>query len=333
MPSSALWWLTDWRPGWFGVALAVLTGSVYGLLLVRGRRGGVRWPWWRVGCYAVVGVGSLLYAVCGPLQVHRASIFWIGALQVGVLSAVTPAGLSMGDPVGLVRAVPGPVVVRLDHLLQGWPVRVLTFPLVASVLAVGSVVLVFFTDYFEASTRSPLVEAILVVHLVGTGLLFVLPLLTDQMLPAWASPPLRTLVAFADGLLDAVPGIMLMVSTTVLAPGYPGFAGLSSAQALWEQRWGGGVLLGVTEVVGVPVLAAIFVDWVRHDEREARVADALADGPQPEPDSHAVPPGTVEDKREDQGDDKGVRGRDAAGERRLWWEDDPRFADRIYRRR
>jgi len=86
-------------------------------------------------------------------------------------------------------------------------------------------------------------------------------------------------------------------------------------------------------VVGVPVLAAIFVDWVRNDEREARVADALADGPQPEPDSQAGLPGTVEDQGEDQGDDQGVRGRDAAGGRRLWWEDDPRFADRIYRRR
>ena len=317
MPSSELWWLTDWRPTWLGLLLAAAVAVGYGRLLLRSRRAGSVWPWWRVGGFALLGIGSLLYATCGPLEVHRTQIFWVAALQVGVLSAITPAGLAMGDPVGLLRAVPGGAADRTAAVLRWWPVRALTFPLVASALAVGSVVSVFFTGYLEASTRSGAVETILVVQLLGTGLLFVLPLLTDDVLPGWATPPVRALVAFGDGLLDAVPGIMLMVSTTVLTPGFPGFAGLSVPEALWEQRWGGGVLLGATEAVGVPVLAAIFVDWVRRDEREARETDARLDREQPPTavvgatageSAHPVPP-------------------------RPWWEDDPRFADRIYRRR
>ena len=305
--------------------VAVVAVAVYGFLLARVRRRGGSWPWWRGACYAVVGVGSLVYAVCGPLQVYRGSIFWIGALQVGVLSAITPAGLAMGDPIGLGRAAPGATATLLDGISRSWPVRVLTFPLVASVLAVGTVVSVFFTGYFEASTRSPLIEGILVFHLVGIGLLPLLPLLTEGMLPAWATPPVRALVAFADGLLDAVPGIMLMVSTTVLAPSYAGFAGLTSADALWNQRWGGGVLFGVTEVVGVPVLAAIFVDWVRSDEREARAADAPADEPR-------LANGPVPSDSESPGDERSPADVTDA-KPTLWWESDPRFADRIYRRR
>jgi putative copper resistance protein D len=326
MPPSAVWWLTDWRPTWLGVVLAVAAAAFYGRLLVRGRRAGVRWPWWRVVTYGLLGVGSLAYATCGPLEVHRSSIFWVAALQVGVLSAIAPAGLAAGDPVGLARAVPGSGEKRTGAVLRSWPLRILTFPLVASALAVGSVVSVLFTGYLEASTRSSAVEAVLVVQLLTTGLLFVLPLLSDDLLPAWATPPVRALVAFGDGLLDALPGILLMVSTTVLSPGYPGFAGLSPADALWEQRWGGGVLLGATEIVGVPVLAAIFVDWVRRDEREAREVDALLDLEQPPPENLRG-----QGSRGDQSDDAADRGRPDGA--RPWWEGDPRFADRIYRRR
>jgi len=201
----------------------------------------------------------------------------------------------------------------LTRVLHSRLSGVLTFPLVSSLLAVGTLVLVFFTGYFEASTRSPAVETLLCVQLPVTGSLFVLPLLSDELLPAWATPPVRALLGFADGLLDAIPGILVMTAPTLLAPGFPGFAQRGDPTPAFDQRLGGGALLAVAEAVGLPVLVAIFVDWVRADDRQARQSDALAHAAAAEPHPAGADSGPAWEV--------------------LWWENDPRFADRLGRRR
>jgi len=104
------------------------------------------------------------------------------------------------------------------------------------------------------------------------------PLLADDLLPAWATPPVRTFLAVVDGLLDAVPGIVVMTATTLLSPDSPGFSsGVSGLDLLLDQPLGGGALLAVAESVGLPVIAAVFLEWVRSDERDARASDLLED--------------------------------------------------------
>ena len=313
--------LTDWTASPAGLALLVLAGVPYAVGILRGRRAGVAWPWWRPAVYVLAGMGSLAYAVCGPLAVHRTDVFWVACLQIGVLASVTPVGLALGDPVGLVRARvlagPGgrrPLVLRL---VEGRVARVLTFPAVSSLLAVGTLLLVMLTPWFEHTTRSPGAAALLYVVLLLTGLLFVLPLLTEDLLPPWATPPVRTFLAFVDGLLDAVPGIVVMTSSTLLAPGFPGFAtGVSGLTPAMDQKYGGGALLAVAESIGIPVIAAVFVEWVRSDEREAREIDEQLDG--------ARAPGDT---------DRAAVRHDApepdARSGRPWWEDDPRLAARF----
>jgi len=305
--------LTAWQVTPVGVVLALLCAVGYGAALRRAARRGLRWPWWRVCCFYVLGVGTLLYALCGPLAVYRTSLYWVGCLQVAVLSSVTPVGLALGDPTALVTDDDPSGASMLTRILHSPVARVLTFPLVSSFLAVGTLVSVFFTGYFEASTRSTVVATLLYVQLLFTGCLFVLPLLTDDLLPAWATPPVRTLLGFVDGLLDAIPGIFVMTAHTLLVPKFPGFAGRVDPTPEFDQLLGGGVLLAVAEAVGLPLLGVIFLDWVRSDDREARASDALLDAAATEPAAAAgadgVPPRAS-----------------------LWWENDPRFADRIRRR-
>jgi putative copper resistance protein D len=308
--------LTAWTPDPEGLALVVLAAVPYVLLVRRAARAGLRPSAWRAALYAVLGVGSLAYAGCGPLEVYRADVFWVGALRVGVLAALTPVGLALGDPVGLLRRLHpdgGHPVLRLVH---GRLARALTFPAVSTVLATGTLLLVFVTPVFTWSVTSRVAGVGLDLVLLVTGMLFVVPLLAEDLLPAWATPPVRTFLAFVDGLLDAVPGIVVMTATTILSPGYPGFtSGVSGLDPLQDQRLGGGALLAVAESVGLPIIAAVFLDWIRSDERDAREADEADDA------RHAAPlTGT-----------SGSAPAPDAGGSGLWWEQDPRFAAR-YRR-
>lgn len=307
-----------WTPWPVGVALVAVTTLAYLWWWARARRAGRSWPWWRLALYLVLGVGTLAYSVCGPLQVDRDRVFWVAALQVGVLSCVTPVGLALGDPLRL-RALSrhtGPLMTPTGPV--GWVLRVLMFPAVSSVVAVGSIVAVFFSPYFQASLGSAVVEAVLIVHLLATGLLFVLPLLVGELLPGWAGPGVRTVIAFADGLLDAVPGVALLTTEALLTPAFPGYAtGLPGLDPLMEQRIGGGVLLAVSEAVGLPLIAAVILDWVRADRQEAAAVDAALD---------AAPDATLDMTRDT------VEPGSAPGAPVLWWQTDPRFADRYPRR-
>jgi putative copper resistance protein D len=303
-PLTAGTLMTSWVLDPLGASLAVVLTGLYVVCLVRAHRGGLRWPWLRTATFLVLGVGSLVLATCGGLAVYRSSLFWVGALQATVLSAVTPMGLALGDPVALAEQTWGETSVwQLRRALRGPVARVLMFPLVSSVLAVGSLIVVFFTGYFAASLSSALVRAVLEAQLLVTGSLFVLPLLGEDMLPAWCTHPVRAVIAFADGLLDALPGIFVMTAPPLLAQRVAGSAGRTwGPSPAWDQQLAGGAMLAVAEVVGLPVLAAIIVAWVRADEADARRVDAALDALGPE---SAGPELT-----------------------QPWWETDPGFSDR-----
>jgi len=267
-------------------------------------RQGQDWHWLRSAAFMVLGIGSLVYGTCGALAVYRSTLFWVAAMQAAVLSSVTPMGLALGNPVTLAeKALGRRGVGLLRRCLTGAVPRILMFPLVSSLLAVGSLIVVFFTRYFASSVSSALVREVLYLQILGTGLLVVLPLLGEEMLPRWCTHPVRTLFAFFDGLLDAIPGILIMTAPALLAPSVTGFTSRrwGPGPAL-DQKLGGGAMLAVAEVVGLPLLAAIFVSWVRADDADARQADAVLDARDAEP----VAPG-----------------RD-----RPWWETEPDFVDR-----
>jgi cytochrome c oxidase assembly factor CtaG len=296
--------LSAWVFDPLGAVLAVVLLVVHVACLVRARRRGARWHRLRSASFVLLGIGSLVYATCGALAAYRSSLFWVAAAQAAVLSAVTPMGLALGDPVALAEQAFGDQGAgRLRRGLAGPVARVLMFPLVSSLLAVFSLIAVFFTGYFVSSVSSPLVRDVLYGQLLVTGLLVVLPLLGNEMLPSWCTYPARALFAFVDGLLDAIPGILVMTAPGLLAPGVAGLRNRTWGPApAWDQKLGGGAMLVVGELVGLPLLAAVFVSWVRADDAEAARADAVLDA---------------------RAQDSVEPGRD-----RPWWETDPRFLDR-----
>ena len=302
-PLTAATALTSWVFDPLGAALALALTFGYVVAVVRVQRAGQDWHRLRTAVFLLLGIGSLVYGTCGALAVYRSTLFWVAATQAAVLSCVTPMGLALGNPVTLAQRVLGPRGVGLlRRCLMGAVPRILMFPLVSSLLAVGSLIVVFFTGYFASSVSSALVREVLYLQLLGTGLLVVLPLLGEEMLPPWCTHPVRTLLAFVDGLLDAIPGILVMTAPILLAPGVTGFTSRSWGPApTLDQRLGGGLMLAVAEVVGLPVLAALFISWARADDADARQMDAILDARQAT---------------------SGEVGRD-----RPWWETEPSIVD------
>jgi putative copper resistance protein D len=306
-PLTPLTLLTSWTFDPLGAGLAVALTCLYVVCLVRVHRAGTKWHWARSAMFLIMGIGTLVYATCGALAVYRSSLFWVAAVQAAVLSAVTAMGLALGDPIALAGKTLGDKGVRrLRQALTGPLPRILMFPLVSSLLAVGSLIVVFFTRYFTASLSHLLVREVLYLQLLGTGLLVVLPLLGEDLLPPWCTHPVRALVAFVDGLLDAIPGILVMTAPTLLAPGVASFTDRTwgPGPAL-DQKLGGGAMIAIAEIVGLPLLTAVFIAWVRADDADARETDALLDARAAESTESSAP--VLE---------------------RPWWETDPRFSNR-----
>ncbi|MGZ4600994.1 MAG: cytochrome c oxidase assembly protein [Oryzihumus sp.] len=318
-PPTASSWLTAWTADPVGIALGVLLLAGYAVCLVRLHRTGRAWSGWRALAFAVLGVGTLVYATCGVLAVYRGTLFWMAAAQATVLSAVTPLGLALGDPVTVsANALGDRGSGRLLGVLRGRVARVLMFPLVSSAVAVGALVAVFFTPWLADSVASAGVREVLYLVLLGTGALFVLPLLGEEMLPAWCTHPVRALFAFVDGLADAVPGILVMTAPTLLAAGVPGYMDRTwGPDPAWDQKLGGGAMLGIAESVGLPFLFAVLIGWVRADAAEARAVDAELDARERAPQQVQAAEGVAEE---------GAAPSEPARER-PWWETDPRFRD------
>lgn len=320
-------WLTAWRFDPVGVLLAaLLLGGYCWMLLAAGRRG-IRWPKWRIAAYLVLGVGTLLYVTCGVVGVYRGTFLWMFAAQVAVVGTVTPMGLALGDPMRLLSAALGPQDTRVERATRSRIVRALTFPLVSFLLDIAGILAIFFTPYGDHAVRSQWLGTVLILQLLVVGLLFVLPTLADGLLPEWATPPVRTFLAFLDGVADALPGILVMTANSMLLPHFPGFShaadtlrgGLSHTM---DQKYAGGALLAVAESIGVPMLAAVFIEWLRSDAAEARATDAELDRAELE----RATVNRATSARTDQHDDGPAT---EPGADQPWWLSDPRLADRF----
>ena len=231
-----------------GVLLPLAVSIAYaGLLAVRR----APWPLWRTVCW-FAGVAVLAWSLLGPPAARRADTAWWGALGIALVAAVVPLGLALGDPIRLWENGR-----RQQPWLRGRLARAVMFPLFASALSAAVLTVAFTGGWYDAARGQDGPWTLLVLAALAVGLLVNLPLLSEDLLPAWCGPGLRTLLAFLDGLLDAIPGIVVM--TTV-------------------ERFTGGALLAVAEAVGVPMIFAVLAQWVRSDEREARAVDAELDG-------------------------------------------------------
>jgi putative copper resistance protein D len=290
------------------MVLVLLLGGAYAWGVVRVRGGGERWPVARTVAFSVLGLGTIVFATMSALAVYDRVLFWPAAVQNILLDLIAPIGLALGDPLSLAyRALPPRLAGRLRGAVTGRTVRLLTFPLVSSVLVVATELSVYFTPYFETALRVRAVHEVMYLHLLLVGCLFVLPMLTrEELLPAWCTHPVRAALVFLDGVFDAIPGVVVMTSGTLVAGHwYAAHARGWGPGVDLDQQIGGGAMVAIAELVGLVFLIAVFAEWVRVERSRTAELDRRLDAELVSPASSATAPASEPDRV------------------RPWWETDP----------
>ncbi|GAA1885054.1 cytochrome c oxidase assembly protein [Streptantibioticus ferralitis] len=272
--------LDSWELDLVALVFVVVLCALYATAVLRLRGRGERWPVARTLTFAVLGLGMIVFATMSALSVYSRVLFWPAAVQNIVLDLIAPLGLALGDPLALAgRALSDPARRRLDTVMGSRVVRLLTFPFVSSVLVLVSELSIYFTPYFQTALSNGGVRQLMHLQLLLTGCLFVLPMLTRQeMLPRWCTHPVRAVLVFLDGLFDSVPGIVVMLSGTLVAghwyATHPRTWGPSLQR---DQQIGGGLMLTIAELVGLPFLIAVFAEWWRAERAKTAELDARLD--------------------------------------------------------
>ena len=256
-----------------GLVLALLL-YLAGVVAVRRRR--ESWPWTRTVLFTVLGLGGVAVCTMSSLAAYDHTYLWALLAQLTLLLSLAPVGIALGDPVGLARAaLPGRGRARLDHALASRPVRVLTFPVVSAVLAVAVTLVVLFTGVLGDALRDGGVLDLVYLVVLAVGCLAALPVLGVEILPAWCTEPIKLLFSTVDGLLDAIPGIAVMSTSTHLAGGYFDRSGGSGVLAGATDpnatvHAAGTLMLALTEVVTLPVVVILFFRWASRETARDR---------------------------------------------------------------
>ncbi|MFK0281829.1 cytochrome c oxidase assembly protein [Streptomyces sp. NPDC090499] len=272
--------LTSWQLDVPALLLVVALGGLYGWGVRRVRAGGGTWSPARSAAFAVLGLGALVVATMSGLAVYDHVLFWPAAVQNILLDLLAPLGLALGDPLRLaVEALPAGAAARVRRAMTGRVVRLLAFPLVSTALVLATELTVYFTPYFATALRVGWLHELMYLHLLVAGCLFVVPVLTrEETLPAWCTHPVRAALVFLDGVIDAVPGVVVMTHGTLIAGAWylhhhPSWA----PDVRQDQQIGGGAMLSIAELVALPFLLALLFQWARAERVQTAALDRHLD--------------------------------------------------------
>jgi len=259
-------------------SLVVAAGLYLWGVRVLARRG-VAWSRGRSVAFLLGGVGTIAYATMGWMGVYDDTLFWSHMAQHMVLSMVSPIFLALGAPVTLaLRALPRRSRGWLRSFLHSLPARLLLNPLVGFALVFGVPFALYMTGLYEQSLRHDWLHAALHVHFVVAGCVFFWPIVGVDPVPGRFPHPFRLLLLFVTLPAHAWLGISIMTSKTVIAGSY--YTALHrpwGPSLLDDQSIGGGLLWAAGDLVGLLVVAALFFQWARADDREAVRIDRRID--------------------------------------------------------
>lgn len=171
---------------WLGlVVLYLLAGRV---AVLRGRDD---WPMRRsIAWVAGAGLGSV--ATAGPVAHEATRSFTAHTAVHLVLGMLVPLLLVLGAPVSLLlRAVPPGAGRRVSRMLRAVPLRVLTHPMVATLLTTVPIALLYWNGAALALLHHPVAAPLLHLHFVASGVLFAYAVVGPDPNPHRASRSLR----------------------------------------------------------------------------------------------------------------------------------------------
>ena len=278
-PLTALRLLTEWSLDWWLVVGLAIPTVLYAAGLIRLRRRGDRWPVRRSVAFFGGGLGTAAIATLSGLGAYDTVLFSVHVVQHMILMMVTPMFMALGAPVTLaLRTLPRRPRTLLLSVLHSRPARILTFAPLSLALFIATPFALYFSSFYELSLRSAFWHAFLHIHFVIIGSLLMWPLTGIDPLPGRLSYPMRLLIMFLMLPFHAFLGIAIMSSTRLIAEDwYLAFNRTWPPSPLDDQYLAGAIMWGSGDITAVFVLAALFVQWFAHSQREARRVDRRLD--------------------------------------------------------
>ncbi|MBA2560560.1 MAG: cytochrome c oxidase assembly protein [Propionibacteriales bacterium] len=259
------------------IAIACLA-VLYGVGVWKLRRQGDQWPVGRTVSF-LGGLGALLVATTSSLATYDDVLLSMHMVQHMVLSMLVPIFLALGAPVTLaLRTLPAVPRRWLLSLLHSRLAAVLGALPVAFTLFILSPWVLYFSSWYGATLRSPLLHELLHLHVVVVGCLFFWPLLGLDPVPGRVAYPFRMLAVFATLPFHAFLGVTIMsMPTLIVSDWYDGLHRSWPPSPFSDQHIAGGILWGLGDLLGLIVFSVLFVQWVRESTREAAREDRRLD--------------------------------------------------------
>jgi putative copper resistance protein D len=203
-----------------------------------------------------------------------------------MLSMLAPVFLVLGGPVTLaLRALPAagkdtPPGPRewLLKLVRSPLSRVLTHPVVALGLFVGSFYVLYFSGLFDLALEKHWAHLVMNGHFLIVGYLFYWVVIGIDPTPRRLPHLGRLGMVFGSLPFHAFFGVILMSMQTIIGERF--YQGLNLPwidDLLADQQLGGGIAWAAGELPLVIVLLALLVQWARADDRQAARDDRRAD--------------------------------------------------------
>ena len=263
----------------FWLTVVILMAALYITGLRVMRRSGDAWPLGRTISW-FIGVTMLTFVTQSGFATYTHVMFSMHMYAHMVEAMIIPIFLVLGAPITLaLRTLPrrpderGPREVLLSVLGSKY-VQFISYPVVATVIFVGSFYLLYFTPLFPWLISSHWGHVLIAVHFLLSGYLFFWVLIGVD--PSPHKPPyvVSMVIMLIVMPLHSFFNIALMMSTTVLAEEfYTTLARPYATDLLADQHLGASAGWAMGEIPMVIMMAVMFFQWMRSDEREARRSD------------------------------------------------------------
>jgi cytochrome c oxidase assembly factor CtaG/putative copper export protein len=265
------------------LAIGLVTGYLLGVRRLRAR--GDRWPTGRIVAW-LCGCAVILMATSSGIGRYAPAMFSVHMGQHMLLSMLAPVLLVLGGPTSLaLRALkparkgePPGAREWLLAFLQSPVTRILTNPLVALALFVGSFYALYFSGLFDVALTRHWAHLAMNAHFLLVGYVFYWPVIGIDPSPRPLPPLGKVGLVFASMPFHAFFGIALMMSQTVIGENfYRGLALPWVPDLLSDQRLGGSLAWAMGEGPLIVIMLAVAIQWFRADKRAARRIDRKAD--------------------------------------------------------
>lgn len=277
-------WFTQWEidPLWLIVGL--FAAFFYAAGVWRLKRRGDSWPVFRTVLW-MLGIAQLLWVTSGPLNAYGHYLFSMHMLLHMLLSMDIPLMLVAAAPVTLASRA---IRKRVDGTRGGrewilWAVhspvaKVLTHPLVAAGVFIGSLWLFYFSDLFRWSLYDHLGHEWMVAHFLIAGYLFSMTLVGIDPVPYRLPYAGRLVLLIVVMAMHAFFGIAIMSSEGLIVAEWFGSMGREwGPTPLEDQYIGGGIAWSIGEIPTVITAMTVAIQWSRSDERKQKRRDRHAD--------------------------------------------------------